>query len=100
MKPSSFKSKPCIFEIGNGFLLTLLLSSLKSEMKQTVPFVLWIINVGAAHSKLYIHCKTFMFTNLFTSVLRVSSCTFGIGNGLAWYGWPLSRSSILYSVPV
>ena len=27
-----------------------------------------------------------MLANLLTSILRVSSCTFGIGNGLAWYG--------------
>ena len=26
-----------------------------------------------------------MFINLLTSVLRVSACTFGIGNGFAWY---------------
>ena len=51
LKPSSFKSNSCILGIGNGFLLILLLSSLKSEMKQTVPFFLEIINVGAAHSE-------------------------------------------------
>ena len=40
LKPSSFKSKSCILGIGNGFYLILLLSSLKSDMKQTVWFFL------------------------------------------------------------
>ena len=40
MKPTSFKNKSRILGIGNGFLLILSLSSLKSEMKQTVPFFL------------------------------------------------------------
>ena len=34
--------------MGNGFLLIHLLSSLNSEMKQTFPLFLGIINVGAA----------------------------------------------------
>ena len=67
MKPSNFKSKSCILGIGNGFLLILLLSSLKSEMKRTVPFFLGIINVGAAHSELFLRFKTPIFTNLLTS---------------------------------
>ena len=53
LKPSSFKNTSCILGIGNGFLLILLLSFLKSEMKQTVPFFLGIINVGAAYSELF-----------------------------------------------
>ena len=94
------KVNPCILGIGNGFLFILLFSSLKSEMKQIVPFFLGIINVGASHSKLFIGLKTPMLTNLLTSVYRVSSCIFGIGNGLAWYSLAPSRSSILYLVPV
>ena len=82
LKPSSFKNKSCILGTGNCFLLILLLSSLKLEMERTVPFFLDIINVGAVHSELFLP----MFTYLLTSVLRVSSCTFGIGNGFAWYG--------------
>ena len=53
LKPSSFKSKPCILGIGNGVLLILLLSSLKSEMKRMVPFLSGTINVGASHSELF-----------------------------------------------
>ena len=50
LKPSNFQIESCILGIGNGFLLILLLSSLKSEMKQTDQFFLGIIDVGAAHS--------------------------------------------------
>ena len=48
-------------------------------MKRTVPFFLGIINVGTAHSELFLHFKIPISTNLLTSVLRVASCTFGIG---------------------
>ena len=82
-KSFSFKSKYCILGIGNGLLLILLLSSIKSEMKQTVQFFLGIINVRAIHSELFLHFKTPMHTYLLPSVFRVSSCTFGIGNGFA-----------------
>ena len=83
MKPSSFKSKSCIFGIGDSLLL-ILFKSLKSEMKQTVPFLLGVINVGAAHSELFLYFETPLFTNLLISVFRVSSWIFGIENGLAW----------------
>ena len=53
LKRSYFKSKSCIFGMGNGFLLILLLSSLKLQLKRTVPFLLGIMNVGAAHSELF-----------------------------------------------
>ena len=36
LKPSKFKSESCILGIGNDFLLILLISSLKSEMYQTI----------------------------------------------------------------
>ena len=55
-------------------------------MKQTVPMFLGIINVDAAHSESILRFKTPMFTNLLSSVLKVSSCTFGIENHLVWYG--------------
>ena len=96
MKPSTFKSKSCILGIGNGFPLILLFSCLKSEMKLKAPFFLGIINVGASHSELFLRFKSPVDTNLLTSVFRVSLCTFGIGNSLAWYGLAPSRSSILY----
>ena len=84
-KPPRFKSNSCILGIGNGFLLILLLTSLKSEMNPTVSFFFGVINVGAAHSELFLRFKT--PTNVYlTSVLRVSSYTYGIGNGSAWYG--------------
>ena len=54
LKPSSIKSKYCILGIGTGFLLIRLLSSLKSEMKQTAQLFLGIINVGPILNHLYI----------------------------------------------
>ena len=87
MKPPNFKSKSCILGKGNGILLVLLLSSLKSEMKQTFSFFLGIINVGTAYSELFSCFKAPMFTNLLTSFLRVYLCTFGIGNGFACCYW-------------
>ena len=68
LKPFSFKCKSCILEIGNGFLLILLFSSLKSEMKQIVPFFLGIKNLGAAHLELCLLFKTAVFTNILTSI--------------------------------
>ena len=65
LKHSSFKSKYYIFGVGNGFFLILLLSSLKSEMKQTVPLSLGIVNVDAAHSELYLCFKAPKSTTLF-----------------------------------
>ena len=38
IKPSNFNNKSNILGIGKDFLLILLFSSLKSEMKRTVPF--------------------------------------------------------------
>ena len=49
LKPSNFNNKSCILVIGKGFLLNLLLSSLKSEMKQNVLFFLGIIKVGTTY---------------------------------------------------
>ena len=100
LKPSNFKNKSCIFGIGKSFLLILLLSSLKSEMKLTVPFYFGIIKVEAAHLDLFLRFNTPMYINLLTSVFRVSSCILGNGIGLVWYGLDPSKSSILYSEPV
>ena len=58
--------------MGNGLLIILLLSSLKSEMKQPIPFILGVINVGAAGSELFVRLKTTKFTYLLTSVFRIS----------------------------
>ena len=49
LNPSNFNNKSCILGVGTGFLSIHLLSSLKSEMKQIVPFFLGIIKVGAVH---------------------------------------------------
>ena len=54
-------------------------------MKQTVPFLLGVINVGTTHSELFLRFNTPMFAHLLTSILRVSSCIFGIGNGLSFF---------------
>ena len=85
LKPSSFKSKSYILGIGNGFRLIDLLSSLKSEMKPIVPLFLRIKNVGASYSELFLRFETPTLTNLLISIFRVTSCTFGIGNGFACY---------------
>ena len=69
-------------------------------MKQKLQFSLGIINIGAAQSELFLCWKTPLFTKLLTSYLGFTLCTFGIGNSLAWYGWALSRSLVLYSVAV
>ena len=58
LKPLSFKSKPCVLRIGNGFLLILIFSSLNRVIKQLVSFFLGSINVGAAHSGLFLRFKT------------------------------------------
>ena len=84
LKCSNFNDKSYIFGIGKGFLLILLLSSLKSEMKQTVPFFWGITNLEASNLELFSRFTTAIFINLLTSVLRVSSCILGIGKGLAW----------------
>ena len=83
LKPSSFNNKSCILGIGNGLRLIRLFSSLKSEIKRTVPFFFGIINVGAAHSELFIRFKTPILTSRSTSFFKVSSCIRGIGKGLA-----------------
>ena len=71
----------------------MLLSSLTSEMKQIVPFFVRIMELGASHLKLFLHIHTSMFINLLTFVFRVSHIL-GIGNGLAWYDFAPSKSSI------
>ena len=60
LKPSNLKSKSYILGMENGYLLILLLSSLKSEMKQIVPLFFGIINVGATYSEVL-----FMFFNTY-----------------------------------
>ena len=51
--------------------------------ERTLPFFIRIINTGDAHSELLLLFQTPMFTNLLASVLRDSTCNFGIGNGSA-----------------
>ena len=83
LKPSNFNNKSYKFGLERDFLLILLFSSLNSETKQTVPFILGIIKVGASLSELFLRFNTPMFTTLLTSVFRFSSCILGIGKGLA-----------------
>ena len=70
LKPSTFNHNCCILGIGKCFLLMLLLSSLKSEMKRIVPFFLGIIKVRAAHLELFSRFYTAMFIILLTSILE------------------------------
>ena len=94
LEPSNFSNKSCILGIEKGFLLILLLSSLKSEMKRTVPFISGIIKVGATYLILFLRFNTPIFINLLTFVFKVSLCILGIGKGLAWYGLFPSKNSI------
>ena len=79
------------FRIWKSFVLILSLSFLKLEMKQTIPFFLGIIKVGAVQLELLLHFNTPMFTNLLSPFFRVSSCTSGIEKGLAWYRLAYSK---------
>ena len=54
-------------------------------MKQTSPFFLGIIKVGATHMELFLRFNTPIFTSLLTFVFRFSLCILGIENGLVWY---------------
>ena len=49
-------------------------------MKRTVAFILGIIKVGAAHLELFLRFNKPIFTNLITSVFKVSSRILGIEN--------------------
>ena len=73
LKPSNFNDKSCILGIGKGFLLSLLLSSLKSEMKRAVPLFLGIIKVGETHLELFLRFNTPMCIDLSNSIFIVSS---------------------------
>ena len=74
LKRSNFDDKSFILGIGKGSLLSLLLSSLKSEMKQIVPFSKGIIKFGDVHLELFLRLNTPMLITLLTSIFRVSSC--------------------------
>ena len=88
LKPSNLNNKSCILGIGKAFLLILLLSFLKSEMKRTVPFFLEIIKVGAAHLELFLHFNT--------PHLLIYQLLF-LGNSLALYDLAPSKTSVLYT---
>ena len=100
LKPSNLNNKSCILGIGKGFLSNLIFNSLKSEMKQTLPFFLGIIKVEAAHLALFLLLSTSLLIHLLTSVFRLSLCILRIKNRLIWYGLATSTSLILYSKPV
>ncbi len=94
MKPSSSCSVVLILGIGNGLLIILLLSSLKSDMVRTVISFLGIMNVGAAHSDDDCFFSTPIDTNLLISFIRVALCICAIGYGLPWNGLAPSFNSI------
>ena len=98
-KPSSFCSKSRVFGSGNGFLLILLFNSQKSERNCTRLFFFGPINVGAAHSDLFIFLSTPILQSLSHSFLVASSKDFGIGKGLAWQGFTPSFNSKLIGGP-
>ena len=66
--PSNYNNKSCILGIGKGFLLIILFTDTKSEMKRSVPFVLEIIKNGASYLELFLRFNTPMFINLLTFV--------------------------------
>ena len=65
-----------------------LLTSLKLEIKCTVPFFFGIIKVGDAHSEVGCRISTPNFTNLFTSFLDVLRWTCDIGKALLCARFP------------
>src|SRR5688572_27624571 len=88
MNPSSFSSISWILGIENGCLFILLFSSLKSVRDLEDPSGLLIVNMGHAHSDLFIFLKIPSSHNLFTSSLSFTSWECGTGYGFAWYGCP------------
>ncbi len=70
---------------GNGFLTSLLFSSLKSVRKRTVPFFFGWMKDGAAHSDDNCHSNTPNSMRRLISFIMVSLWTFGIGNAQPWY---------------
>ena len=79
----NFKSKSCIFGMRKGFLSICFFSSLKSEMKRTVPYFLGMIKVGAGHSELFIFLSTPTLQSRMTSSRKGFSYARGTGKGLA-----------------
>ena len=73
LKPSYFSNRSCILGIGQGFRLMLLFSSLKSDIKRTVPFFFGKMKVGAAHCELFMRFNMPIFTNRSSYLFKVSS---------------------------
>ena len=65
--------------IGYGRRLIRLFSSLKSDMKRTVPSFLGMTNVGAAHCERFTFFSAPSLQSRSTSILRVSVWTLGRG---------------------
>ena len=78
IKPS-YKSR--ILEIVEVILVILLFNYLKSELKQTIPYLFRIIKVGDSHLELFLRFGTPILLNLVTTVFGDSLCILGIGNG-------------------
>ncbi len=89
--PCSGHSSSCntvlILGIGNGFLTSRLLTSLKSLTTCTVWSCFGTMNEGEAHSDSGCHFSTPNLQSLSASFLRVDWWTFGVGKGLPWYGF-------------
>ena len=83
MNPHNFCNMSWIFGTGKGFLLFLLLSSLKSANYLKVPSGFEMVNIGAAHAVSLIFLSMFHFTSLSHSILSLASCDYGTGYGLA-----------------
>ena len=69
-------------------------------MNRTERSCLGIINVGAAHSDLFILRNTPKCTNHSTSCLSLVSYIFGIAYSCACHGFEFSFNLILYGLPI
>ena len=92
VKPSSSCRTVLILGNWNGFLTIRLFTSLKSLITLTVLSFFGMMKVGEAHSESSCHFNTPKSHSRWISFFKVSTCFFGIGNDLPWYGWAPSLS--------
>jgi hypothetical protein len=80
-----------VLEMGQGFLIMHLLSSLKSDIVRTVLSFLGTMNVGDAHCENGCYVNTPIAQSQSISFMRMALCFCGIGYGLLLqYGFILS----------
>ncbi len=93
VNPTNYCRTMLILGIGNGFITSLLFTSLKSLIMCTAWSDLGIMNDGDAHSDAGSNSITPSSHNLFNSLIVVFFLIFGTGYGLPCYGLAPSFSS-------